>query len=594
MRKIILLTAALVILMLGIITAAKAQSGWEWIDTGFDHILFDMSFPEGQSEIGYAAGSTSTYNGDGIIIKTTDSGNTWEQISDNDLPGIEAVFFTDINTGYAGGWDGYFIKTTDGGENWTEIDINPNVWYFNEIEFWDDDNGIAVGYGGMIYVTDDAGDSWTEATGVNIAVYKLDYATNSVVYAVGGDEKIIKSTDGGLSWTGIYSGTFQYVFVGVNFIDESFGVVGGEDGKVMVTYDGGDSWTSYPTSNYHLWRGIFIFNQDSIYVAGTPEGIYKTTDGGDTWVNAYPESNYDVAFYEIIFTSDNNTGFICGSQGTFMRKEGPPSAPQAEVTPDEVFFPQTWVGETVDFPVTVTNFGNALLSVTDITSDNTVFYVDTTSFEITPGGEQIVTISFAPDAGGFFDGTITLECNDPVNPLLEIELNGEGLMQQAILSVDSEITFDTTTVNNTSTQSIEIWNIGNATLEVSDINISGTAFEVDMTSFTVEPGENQVVEVSFTPDAQGDYEETLEIVSNDLGSPALVALSGYGELGTGILARMNENMNLTAYPNPFDNKIIISYTSAPDQPENLIIYNMLGGLVMEMEPIRFTEWKFKI
>lgn len=583
MRKIILLTAVIGILVLGIFTAARAQSGWEWIDTGFDYILYDMSFPEGQSEIGYAVGSTVTYNGDGIIIKTTDGGFTWEQISESDLPGLEAVFFTDLNTGYAGGWDNYFIKTTDGGETWTEIAINPDIWYFNDIEFWDDNNGIATAWGGLVFVTDDAGDSWTQATGVNIGIHKLDYATSSVVYAVGGDEKIIKSTDGGLSWSEIYSGTFQYVFLGVNFIDEDFGVVGGEDGKVMVTEDGGDSWTSYPTSYYHLWRGIYIFNPDSIYVAGTPEGIYKTTDGGDTWVDAYPESNYDVAFYEIIFTADNNTGFICGSQGTFLRKEGPPAAPQAGVDSEEVYFPQTWVGDTVGWEVTVTNYGNAVLNVTDISSDNAAFFAESSTFDINPGGEQSFTVNFAPDAEGLFEGILTIECNDPVNPVFEITLQGEGLMQQAVISVASEIIFDSTLIDNTTTKILEVWNIGNATLEVTGVNVSGNAFEADMTSFSVEPGAYQGIEVSFTPDAQGAYSETLEIVSNDSGSPAVVALSGYGELGTGIFTK-NENVNLSAYPNPFENNINVSYPSGSTETENLVIYNMLGGFVMEVSP----------
>ena len=133
MKKIIIATAIILSLALGVLSIARAQGEWELIDTGFDYILFDISFPEGQSEIGFAVGSTVTYNGDGIILKTTDSGYTWEQISDSDIPGLEAVFFLDLNTGYAAGWDNYLVKTTDGGETWTEIVINSTIWYFVDL-----------------------------------------------------------------------------------------------------------------------------------------------------------------------------------------------------------------------------------------------------------------------------------------------------------------------------------------------------------------------------------------------------------------------------------------------------------------------------
>ena len=92
--------------------------GWQWIETGFDFILMDIEFPEGQNQVGYAIGQTLTYNGDGIVIKTEDSGQTWTQLTPDGIPGLEEMSFIDMQTGYAAGWDGYVIKTTDGGATW--------------------------------------------------------------------------------------------------------------------------------------------------------------------------------------------------------------------------------------------------------------------------------------------------------------------------------------------------------------------------------------------------------------------------------------------------------------------------------------------
>lgn len=583
MKKILIATLFMIALIIGIVVVAQSQNDWEWIDTGFDYILYDISFPEGQSNIGFAVGSTSTYNGDGIILKTTDSGFTWEQISDPSIPGLEAIYFTDMNTGYIGGWDNYFAKTTDGGATWTEITINPSTWYFVDIEFRDADHGIAIAWPAEVYVTADAGVTWTPASGVTAGIHDLTYASDNVVYAACGDEKILKSTDGGLNWSEVYSGLFTYVFVGVGFLDENFGMVGGEDGKILITDDGGTTWTTHNTSNFHLWHGIFIYNQDSAYIAGTPEGVYKTTDGGSTWIDDYPQSNYNVAFYKILFTPDNNTGFVCGSQGIIMRKEGVTSAPALSVTPGEIVYPQTWVGETVDAIITIGNTGNALLNVSNISSDHAAFYTNITAFDVEPGMDQEVVVTFEPDDEGYFTGILSIESNDPENPVFEVNLQGEGLMQQAVISVPETLHFDTTLINNSSSKILEVWNIGNALLEVTEVTTSSSVFWPDITNFTLEPGNSEEIILSFSPDTPGDYEETLEIVSNDESSPAEISLIGYAALETGIIGKARQ-ADLSAFPNPFESEVKIIATHQLSGNNSLKIINLLGKKMKKIYP----------
>jgi photosystem II stability/assembly factor-like uncharacterized protein len=301
----------------GICEPVIAQ-GWQWINTGYNFILYDVSFPPGQSSVGYAVGSSSTYNGNGIILKSTDGGNSWNQISVGTIPGLEAVCFTSTNVGYAGGWQNYFIKTTDGGATWNQININAGIWYFKEIEFWDANNGMTATADPQIYVTTDAGNTWTPATGLNQGVEDITYVNSNLAYVVGGDEKISRSTNGGLNWTQIYSGIFTYVFLGVDFYDANYGMVSGEDGKVLVTTNGGTNWTTTNAGGFGLMRSLHIFNPDSAYVVGTPEQIFKTTNSGSTWVEDFT-SGYQVALYKIKFL-ENNTGIICGSQGKFLIK----------------------------------------------------------------------------------------------------------------------------------------------------------------------------------------------------------------------------------------------------------------------------------
>jgi len=312
MLKTFLLTVLMLIFSQNIF-----PQGWQWVNTGYNFIMYDVSFPPGQSDIGYAVGSSVTYNGDGIILKTTDGGQSWFQISTGTIPGLEAVCFTSTEIGYAGGWQNYFIKTTDGGTTWNQINVNASIWYFNGIEFWDQNHGMTSTADPQIYITSDAGVTWTAATGLNQGVEDICYADANTAYVVGGDEKISRSTNGGLNWTEIYSGIFTRLFLGVSFYDSNYGIVSGEEGKVMVTTNGGATWTTSDAGGFGLMRSVWIFNPDSSYVVGTPEQIYKSTDGGLNWVEDFT-SGYQEALYKIKFT-ENQTGIICGSQGKFLR-----------------------------------------------------------------------------------------------------------------------------------------------------------------------------------------------------------------------------------------------------------------------------------
>ena len=312
MKKILLTTT---ILLLSFQQNISSQ-GWQWVETGFPVIIFDMSFPSGQSDIGFAVGSTLTFGGDGIVLKTTNSGLTWFKISADTLPGLKAVFFTSLNVGYAGGYQNLLMKTTDGGSTWTQLVIDTKLWYFNNIEFWDANNGIVVSYPSTVYRTTDSGMTWSLTFGVKHSVEDICYADANNLYFVGGDEKIYKSTNGGFLWSEIYGGEALKLFLGVEFYNTNFGIVTGEDGKVLVTTNGGTNWAISNAGGYGLMRSIYIFDQSNAYVVGTPEQVFKTTNGGNNWLSDFNGGNSE-ALYKIKFT-ENLTGLICGSQGKFL------------------------------------------------------------------------------------------------------------------------------------------------------------------------------------------------------------------------------------------------------------------------------------
>jgi len=190
-----------------------------------------------------------------------------------------------------------------------------------DIEFYNADHGVALSNlnsgSSAIYITSNAGASWELCSPLNFSVQDLCYANEYTLYAVGSNEGIARSMNGGYGWTQIYSGSNDRFFMGVDFV-EQFGVIGGEDGKIFHTLDGGENWSTYATG-YHNLQGVHVFNADSAYIGGTDEDVYKTIDEGENWTvedNGIGSSH----IYKVKFAYDG-TGFLCGSQGMIKRKE---------------------------------------------------------------------------------------------------------------------------------------------------------------------------------------------------------------------------------------------------------------------------------
>jgi photosystem II stability/assembly factor-like uncharacterized protein len=104
----------------------------------------------------------------GNILKTNDAATTWTtwMCEDPKSPEFYSVYITDAHVGYAVG--GYhdnqdfsvILKTTDSGTNWVDVSIGTSK-YLNSVFFTDAYKGVAVGDGGIILRTTDGGATWT-------------------------------------------------------------------------------------------------------------------------------------------------------------------------------------------------------------------------------------------------------------------------------------------------------------------------------------------------------------------------------------------------------------------------------------------------
>lgn len=298
----------------------------EWqrrVLTDYNYIFKSIQFPGGQNNLGYAAGQSVTSNGNGIILRTSNGGNSWSELwVDTNNRGLESMSYPTEYTGYVCGWNNYCAKTTDSGWSWTELDPAgaTNVYIYNSVCFKDEDNGIVAAQldeNVAIYYTNDGGANWQTGTGLIGVVSKITHVVGDTYFLVTNDGKIQKSTDNGASWVTVYSVPFT-ILTEINFIDQQHGFAVGED-TILKTDNGGVNWTAITSPTSAIWRAIDWVSETQLFLAGTPDFIYESNDGGLTWTWSNETIfNGNPALYDIAVT--NNAVHICGSQGNFYKK----------------------------------------------------------------------------------------------------------------------------------------------------------------------------------------------------------------------------------------------------------------------------------
>ncbi len=149
---------------------------------------------------------------------------------------------------------------------------------------------------------------------------------------IGGDDgSVFRTTDGGMSWKPLISGTRADINL-IQFVDwntgwmlgdmEKSGLEGGKsdsDKVLLLTNDGGKTWRQKQLSNV---TSIFFIDARTGWAVGRNATILKTTDGGEQWqavseleklIGLPVESTtYNYGFSDIFFL-DADHGWIIGN-----------------------------------------------------------------------------------------------------------------------------------------------------------------------------------------------------------------------------------------------------------------------------------------
>ena len=296
----------LTISILVFISSAIFAQNFNWTpqNSGVTVLLNDVYFADNQT--GWAVGDN------GIIVNTTDGGQTWLPQASGTTEILRAVFFIDANTGWAvgGSLNKNMLKTTDGGSNWQSIaasNIYTNLMY--DIAFFDANTGWIVTMD-SIYMTSDGGTTWVHedyVSGVAVPTPRAIAVTSDTIAYIGGSMwRSVTSRQAEVFYRRPENAPYLWGASGfdpsvtddhinsIAFINSDIGFAGSQKGKLLKKTDYGTSgiWElnfQLPDDNQAIWSLSFpdenhgTFNTSTEISGITNALFYHTSNSGETW-----------------------------------------------------------------------------------------------------------------------------------------------------------------------------------------------------------------------------------------------------------------------------------------------------------------------
>lgn len=272
------------------------------------------------------------------VWRSSDGGLTWAEVGySGDMgrlgktQGI-AVASADPRIVYAA-WSGELDRSTDGGLHWTRTNLQGNQGVIQAVAVQPNSTDVVYiatsGTGapgsasqGGVFKTSDGG--WTFQTSFNSGALAMAIpASSPSVLYVGTTTGISKSTDGGTSWTTVYTlsgaSTKGVASIAVDPSDSNT-VYATADG-VMKSTDGGKSWSKVNDGTQQI---VVSSSRPEVVYLRSGGNILRSGDRGATWTTARPVTNKPYGLSTIAVDPSNPDKMFAGTwgQGIFFSKDG--------------------------------------------------------------------------------------------------------------------------------------------------------------------------------------------------------------------------------------------------------------------------------
>jgi photosystem II stability/assembly factor-like uncharacterized protein len=258
------------------------------------------------------------------ILRSSDGGFTWDLLYRFPLSTITSLVMLDQNTAFVGVRDGLtglssLQATVNGGTVWNAV-ISGISGDIRDISFLSNGTGVLVGDGGLAKRSTDGGISWSDlSTGSSDDFLDVCMPDAQKIWILDNDE-LHYTSNGGTTFSTL-AGPAQVVFANqfaCDFDVNGNGLVGCDQGYVFTTSNSGTSWSTF-TSAYPWFeaRAVRLGSSGIRMALGTAGTQYGSTNGGLSWTEqSLRASDYPLA---AIDAANATVAYAAGGAGTVLK-----------------------------------------------------------------------------------------------------------------------------------------------------------------------------------------------------------------------------------------------------------------------------------
>jgi photosystem II stability/assembly factor-like uncharacterized protein len=218
----------------------------------------------------------------GAIIRSVDSGDTWEALASPTHATLTGIAFANPNNGWAVGHDGIILHTRDGGETWTEqFKSEDRETVFLDVAAIDSSRAIAVGAFGVCYTTRDGGRNWVHQKLIEDDAHlnRISVGPDSEIY-IAGERGTVLRLPAHNKPAEILTSPNEVSLYGLSPVAPNVLLAYGLRGHLYRSGDAGKSWQQIQSPLPALFTTAIRLKSGTILVAGQARAFLVSRNGG--------------------------------------------------------------------------------------------------------------------------------------------------------------------------------------------------------------------------------------------------------------------------------------------------------------------------